>query len=470
MKPFLSWRQLWLIEAVRLKESQWGPIEDAVEVRRVRAAGGTLDERVLRRAELLAEREGWVSMQQRLVHLGRLSLGALMLLFVVLGAGVGIGALKAAEGRVNILFALVALLAVPTMSLLFWCGAFLMSAGSNAQPGFGLSRFWIWLCKRWVKGPDASLLITALIGFSSRQKLSRWALSAINHILWLLALSAAVVSVLALLAAKRYYFSWETTLLSADTFVKLVQGLGVLPGFIGFVTPSEFLIRQSDGLQWVALSAQVQWSSWLVGCVIVYGVLPRLLALIWCGLAYNKHYAQRHIEHQLQGLIELDERLMPKNEYVGIDAGAGADQVPVAEVKPIRPASTVSTLCVGIELAADQSWPPVVWPENWQDAGLVDSRDQRSQLLARLATHSFEHLVLCVDAEQTPDRGVVAWLAELATYSAYCTIYVINANRAAALTTTPSTEGRLEAWQYRLDQAGFKAVYVDFDLLLQDLI
>ena len=47
----------WLLEAVRLKESQWGPIEDAVEVRRTIAAGGSLEQRLLMRAQLLSQRE-----------------------------------------------------------------------------------------------------------------------------------------------------------------------------------------------------------------------------------------------------------------------------------------------------------------------------------------------------------------------------------------------------------------------------
>lgn len=468
MGAFLSWRRLWLIEAVRLKESQWGPIEDTVELRRAVAGGGRLDERVSLRAQLLAERAGWLDIQQRIFRILQLSLCVLAVLFVLVGIGAAVSALRTTDGSVNVFVALLTLLAVPTLSLLAWCVVFFVGGGKTSHQGLGLSRFWLWLSQRWIKGPDTGLLMTAFLGLSSRQKLSRWGLSAVNHALWLVAFLAALCSLFVLLSAKRYRFNWETTLLSAENFVSVVQGLGVIPGWFGFSTPAKDLILQSDGLQWVTASAQVQWSSWLVGCVVVYGMLPRILALAVCLFCFVKQYGQRHIEHHLQGLAELSQRLMPQKEYVGIDAEAGLDQVPQTAEKPLRPALNVSTLCVGVELPADQIWPPVAWPSSWQDAGLVDSREQRAQLLTLLASQSFEHVVLCVDAEQTPDRGVIAWLAELAAYSTYCSVYLVNTQ--AIKPERPSSADRLEAWQARLSAAGFIAVYTDFDQLIMDLL
>ena len=58
MKEHNDWQSYWLLEAVRLKESQWGPIEDSVEVRRVIAIGGGFEDRLLLRSMLLAQRSG----------------------------------------------------------------------------------------------------------------------------------------------------------------------------------------------------------------------------------------------------------------------------------------------------------------------------------------------------------------------------------------------------------------------------
>lgn len=467
MKKQNHWRQYWLLEAVRLKESQWGPIEDAVEVRRAVAAGGSFDERLLLRAQLLGQRAGWHEMQQRMLWALRLSFFAFSLLFVALGLGVAASALATVDGRVNILVALVALLGIPTLSFLLWMVS-LFLGGGNRGNGFGLGHTWLWLSQRLVKGPDQALLFNALFSFGSRQRLLRWSFSAVNHWLWLLALLSATFAVLALLAAKRYSFNWETTLLGADSFVALVQGLGVLPAYFGFLTPAETVIRQSDGIQLLPAAAQVQWSSWLVGCLVIYGILPRLLALAFSVFLFKKHQRHLVVDSNQLGLIELRQRLLPQTESVGIDAEAGADQV--AEVKTLeeRPSIHVATLVVGVELSAEQAWPPSLkMPTAWQDAGMVDSREQRAELLEKLSAGQFEHLLLCVDATQTPDRGVVAWLAELASYGKYCTVYLMNSSK-EELQSLPSTD-LLGAWFSRLDKAGFKAVYTDFDQLLTEL-
>lgn len=466
MQTQREWQQHWLLEAVRLKESQWGPIEDAVEVRRVIAAGGSFDDRLLLRAQLLGQRAGWPALQLRMLRALRLSLITLSVLFIAIGIGVAVGALATVDGRVNVLMALVALLGVPTLSLLLWLIS-LFFKGSSDNNGFGLSQIWLWLSQRIVKGPDQGLLFNALFSVGSRQGLLRWVFSAINHWLWLLALLSATLTVLALLATKRYSFNWETTLLSADSFVFFVQTLGVLPSYLGFSVPAETVIRQSDGLQLLPAAAQVQWSSWLVGCLIVYGVFPRLVVLGLSLLLCKQHQHRLRVDHNQLGLIELRHRLQPQAEPVGIDAVAGADQVPEAQVLDQRPSITAITVVIGVELPADHVWPPVVLPLTWQDAGLIDSRKQRAELLEQLSQRPFEHVVLCVNSAQTPDRGVVAWLAELATYGTYCTVYLMNAKK-EELQSLSSTD-LLEAWFARLRKAGFKAVYTDFDQLLSEL-
>ena len=460
------WFSHWQLEAVRLKESQWGPIEDSVEVRRVIAAGGDFEDRLLLRSQLLAQRADWVALQHRIVGGLRLSLIALSLLFLLIGAGVAASAFATQDGSVNVLLALVALLGAPTLSFIFWFASLFVRTTSSVSSGFGLSHLWLWLGQRVVKGPDQGLIFNALFSFASKQRLLRWVLGTVSHWLWLIALLSAVVTVLALLAAKRYSFNWETTLLSADSFVVLVQSLGFLPGLLGFVTPSAEVIRQSDGLQLLSSAAQVQWSSWLVGCLVVYGIVPRLIAGAFCWYRLQSTKAQLRIDTHQLGLMELRQRLVPATEYVGIDAKAGADQVPEAKTQAARPAVTVKTIFIGVELPADQLWPPAQMPENWVDAGLVDSREQRHALLAQLEQQSFEHIVLCADAEQTPDRGVVAWMAELATYGGYCSVYLLNMslNHLA----TPPLE-RLEAWHARLEKAGFTSVYTEFEQLLAAL-
>lgn len=451
----------WLLETVRLKESQWGPIEDAAEVRRVIADGGSLEQRLLQRSQLLSTRQGWTSKQQVMWRFMCWSFFGICLGFALLGIGAALGALTTTDGRVNVLWAGLALLALPSFSLVLWLVALLVNTNASKTSGFGISQIWLWLSQRVVKGPDQVLLFNGFLSFLNKQRLGPWVLSLVNHSAWLVGLSTMVGTLLLQLAAKRYSFNWETTLLGSDSFVLLVQSLGWLPSLIGFSVPSAEMIRLSDGLQSVPPEVQVQWSSWLMGCVVVYGLIPRFVALLFSLSVFRRRCAQVTVDVDQVGLIELRQRLMPVSEYVGIDATAGADQLTATKVQLHRPDLSVATLVIGVELSADQPWPPLpAWPAGWEDAGLVDSREQRAALLSRLAAHPYQHVVLCVDAAQTPDRGVIAWLAELATYSNYVSVCLLN---------TEGTMDRLQAWQLRLQKAGFEAVYIDMNALLFEL-
>lgn len=453
----------WQVEALRFKENQWGPVEDAAELRRAIAAGGSLEQRILHRAQGVAQRQGWPAVQQQIIKALMLSLGLLSVLFVFMGFGVAVGALGQVNGHVNVIFTLLAFLAFPTLTLLFWLFSFTVT--SSQQEGVGLSRIWVWISSRLVKGPDHVLLSQALLHLSQRQRLLRWVFSSIHHWLWLCALVTATLSVVVLLSTKRFIFNWETTLLEPDTFVVLVQWLGVIPSWLGFVTPSVEVIRQSDGLQTTSAAYQVQWSSWLLGCLVMYGIVPRLIALLFSLWMCRVRLGHFVIDASQAGLLEQKNRLMPQVEIIGIDADAPADKVAVKAKRLHRPTQMATTAVVGIELPPDIAWPPFVLPSQWLDMGIVDSRPQRQTLLNDLNKERVQHLVLCVDGTQTPDRGVIAWLVELASYTDFESIYLLQPSS----TSMEAFESRLPAWKQRLHQAGFKAIYIDDKQLIAEL-
>lgn len=456
-------RSYWLIEAVRLKESQWGPLEDTAETRKALASGTELHERMAIRAQLLAQRQGWLGVVQRLQHLLSLSGLALIVLFLLLGVAAGTGAL-AGSRQINVLAAFSTLLFVPTASLLVWLGALGLSrrGGGSTQ---GISGLGLKLTQRLSRGPDQALLLNALLSVLQRYGLLRWGTSSLNHAVWLVALVAALATVVVLLATQRYSFSWETTLLLPQTVVQLVQGLAWLPGGLGFSMPSAELINQSDGLHSLPASAQIYWSHWLVGSVVVYGIVPRVLALGYSVWRLRQAYKRMQLDSSLLGLIELKSRLMPTAAAIGIDAQAGADQVPQAISTDQRPSIDQSTLLVGIELPQDTPWPPVGLAAQWEDAGHVDDRAHRAQLLDRLSQQPYTHLVLVASATHTPDRGVIAWLGELASYAEHSSVLLLNTE----LNADGSLPSRLQAWQQRLHKAGFNTVYLHSKDLIDSL-
>lgn len=268
----------WLTEAVRLREEHAGPLEDQEANRRARQQGGDLAARIETRALWLAERDGMATALRHWKQGARLALLALMLLAVVSGAGLGLAALGDGQRPVNVFWALGSLLGLNLLLLLGWALGFFF----GGEQGAALGRLWLWLSERLARDAKAAQLAPALLVLLQRQRLNRWLLGLLVHGLWLLAMVAALGMLLALLATRRYGFVWETTLLAAEPFITLTQALGALPSLLGFAVPDEAMIRASGATLPSLDPARQAWASWLLGVVLVYGLLPRLALAALC--------------------------------------------------------------------------------------------------------------------------------------------------------------------------------------------
>lgn len=446
------WQQQTLIEAVRLRETLWGPVEDLSESRLARAAGGPFEQRVWRRALALARRDGLQLAWQQWWQAARWLLVLMAVVALVAGAGAAAGALGDGSRPVNVLLALGALLGLHLLTLLFWLFS-LAWTGKGVGGGSWAGDAWLWLSRRMVKG-QASLVPQAFAAVLARRRSQPWLFGMVSHGLWILALGSAVITLLLLLASRRYQFNWETTLLSPDAFVWLTERIGVLPSLLGFSMPDAQTIRISDGLHVLDAQAQAQWSGWLLGALVVYGVLPRVAALVWSVWQWSRHSAALCLDDSLPGLAELRPRLMPASEPTGVDVLASPDTV--AHIQPALDAALpADSVCmVGLELAPEQPWPPSFLSPDMQDLGRVDARAERLAILGRLQAAAPRRLLMVCDAGQTPDRGIVATLVEWAQLARQADVILMDSP------TAPVSPERRQSWHQRLGAAGFAAVQI----------
>lgn len=450
-----DFRQYWLAETIRLRESQWGPLQDSKETRRARALGNDFAQRLLLRARYLGQREGTDNLIHSWTNGSRLAFILLMALALLTGSAAALGALGDGTRQVNIILALTAMLGLHALTFLFWCAG---SAIPNTGSHTGLGDLWLWLTRKLARGPDAALVPRALVGLLARHKALRPLLGAVSHALWSTALIAMLLTLVALLSARRYTFNWETTLLSPDAFVGLTRGLGWLPSKLGFDIPSEAVIRASDGLQALPDYAQTLWSSWLIGCLVCYGLMPRMLALLATTFNTVVRMKKLSLDTRLPGYIELRDRLDPPSLPGGIDAPA-----PPAQSQSLRRDHPVYAsgdhALVGLELAPDQPWPPTTLTESVTDLGMIDDRLQRRLLLDALHAQPPVRLLIVCDARQTPDRGVIATIAELAA--------MVESTRVLILGAVDPAHGVLERrdqWVQQLQKAGFFSEDIEVDL------
>ncbi|MEK0361330.1 DUF2868 domain-containing protein [Pseudomonas sp. CBC3] len=434
--------RLWLTEAVRLREEHAGPLDDAEANRQARAQGGDLAELIERRALWLAHRDGLIEAQRHWRQGARLAGFALVLLALLTGAGLAWAALGDGHQPVNVFWALGSLLGLNLLTLLGWLLGFALAGDS----GGALGRLWLWLSEKLARDARAVQLAPALLAVLERRRLGRWLLGLGVHGLWLLAMSSALVTLLALLATRRYGFVWETTILGEGTFVGLTQALGALPSLLGFSVPDIDQIRASGALSNDLENARQHWAGWLVGVVLIYGLLPRLLLALFCLWRWRRGRAQLRLDLQLPAYRLLRERLQPPSERLGV-SDAAPNQLHAPSLGKQLNGSEGAVL-VAIELDQSRPWPPKL-PESVADAGVLDDREQRRRLLDQLTRFPPQRLGIACDPLRSPDRGTLALIGELSRCASETRVWLLQAPVGEALDSH-----RLEDWRQALDSLG----------------
>ena len=428
----------WQAEAVRVREAHWGPLEDRAAVQAALRGPADLPERILLRAAWLAEHD---TLHERLLQWASGGRWALFILWLAACfAGVGTAVAVLGQAQVNLALALLGLLGLHALTLLIWLISCLPGL---PEPTF-LSRAWLWLTQRLVRGPDSALAAQSLLSLLGRARAWKSTIGLISHGAWVAACLGALPTLLLLLSTRRYTFHWETTLLSPDAFIAFTRALGSLPGQVGFPAPDDAQIAASLGLQPVAAGVQADWSLWLVGCFLMWGLVPRLLALCGCILHVRRCLARLKVDPDLPGWLDLRDRLMPTHTRLGIDRPAP----PLAgAVGPEAPAVAGHQAAVlAYELGPDLPWPPDSLPADIANFGRCDSREDRARIRALLNTPP-AHLLFVCDARLTPDRGAAAWLDELRRSCPDL--------RALCLDGTPA---RLQAWHDILSQQAISRI------------
>lgn len=399
----------WQAETIRLQEAHARLLDDAQANRTARAQAHTLADRILWRAHVLAAASGLQRHLHQWWHSARWA--ALLLIGSAWLAGTGAAAtvLAQPDGRVNLALALTGLLGLHTVTYALWLLSRLPGLGS----GRGLAPLWLWLTRKLARSPDSLLAGQALVSMLGRARATQAALGLLSHAMWSAAFLGMLPTLILLLSTREMRFHWETTLLSPQAFVHLTQALGQVPHWLGFPLPDAAGIAASLGDPAASAAVQAEWSWWLIGCTLVWGLLPRLLALAACTLELFHRLAGLTVDPSLAGWVALRDVLTPTQERRGIDRpGRPAAQGPAAA--PVAPALAGTAAAIAHELGRDLPWPPPDLPASVTDLGRSDSRTERQRLRHALASPPAHLLVVC-DARLTPDRGTLHWLDELRT-------------------------------------------------------
>ena len=165
---------------------------------------------------------------------------------------------------------------------------------------------------------------------------------------------------------------------------------------------------------------EVLWSSLLIAAILLYGLLPRAVALAVSILLARRGVATTPLDFTQPYYAQLVARLAPVTRHTRVvDRGDGghAHLATVADLDHLPPPASPGQICLlGWEIDAPAGgWPPPGTPAHVQDLGRRDRRDDLTQVIGLLkeANTALARLAVVVDVRQTPDRGVTAALVAL---------------------------------------------------------
>ena len=314
---------------------------------------------------------------------------------------------------VNFFYVLVCLLGFHTLMLAGWLVMTLLNQGRQSPSWFASFVSPSYL----IRGKDD--VTQAAVDLYERQLQHsgmRWYLGRFSHQLWLATLTGMLFAIIFLLIVRQYSFSWESTLLSDQALITLTQVLGWLPSMVGFGVPDNAAIVQSRLVtDAMPLSVARQWASLLIGSLLMYGIVPRVIAWAFCAFMFRRKKMRLDIKlPYYQKILNFWQRhVVDADDFTEVAA-------------PIAPKATVSA---GKKLVALLEYPSE--QDNWwqkgldantddnseiENFGIVDDRDDMDRLTVYLKTHPVQ-VLLGIHSKALPDRGTLRKLDQIAAHA-----------------------------------------------------
>ncbi len=308
---------------------------------------------------------------------------------------------------VNFFYVLVCLLGFHTIMLVGWLVLTIINQSKHSTNWFASFVSPSYL----IRGKDdVTLAAVKLYEQQLQHSGMRWYLGRFSHQLWLATLTGMLFAIIFLLIVRQYSFSWESTLLSDQALITLTHVLGWLPSMVGFDVPNDAAIIQSrlvtDALP---LSIARQWAGLLIGSLLMYGIVPRALAWIFCALMFRRKKMRLDIKlPYYQKIINFWQRkVIDADDFVEV----------AAPIAPKAIMSSANKLVALLEYPTDNDlwWQASLMnnSESVEDFGIIDDRDDMARLTTYLTAHPVQ-VLLGIHQKALPDRGTLRKIDQIA--------------------------------------------------------
>ena len=338
-------------------------------------------------------------------------LGLIVISFIV-GLLVTPGSFLANEQKhINIYWLLLTLLGLHFINLIIWFMSLLwlnLKSTSNKHSLLleGLT-FFHHKVSQWLM-IDVQIS-KAFWHWQSSAKSQTWLASSLSHGAWLSYLCAGLLMTLLLLLTNQVSFIWETTLLSDSRFLALTQWLSAPLAWLGLDLPTQADILSSRIDQTLQSQATRQhWANFLLASLLVYGILPRLVLLIFCAGLYRISHMRRSRSPQEDIILNRYTQHETHQKRI-VDADQHA---------PLTSHFANNKQLSDCVIEENSLWGLYEWSDQIPDSlnkTHVHLVNDHSQQLAFCTLVEGKTSYLLVNNRLSPDRGTKRFLSDLAT-------------------------------------------------------
>ncbi len=337
---------------------------------------------------------------------------------------------------VNFFYVLVSVLGINWIMLLLWLGWLLMSKGQSAR------KHGAWFNPlSFIRSKD-TLTQAAVDVYEDylHQPDMRWYWGKLSHQFWLATLTGLFAGITLMLTIRQYTFNWQSTLLDSHMLAKLVGWLNWLPNKLGLPTIDAQTVAHNQTIGQIADARQ--WAILLMLSLLLYGIIPRILAWLVCRLRLSTKAPALPLELPYYQRLQ---RLWTPAQVV--DADTVRERIHSgARPNPVANAFAIAAVLESPQLAADQNWSRHALERDWFHWGNIDGRADLDRLQQEMNQHPVA-LLIGIRAHTVPERGTLRLLEQLARY-AQGGIWVQLLPEANAPT---DLSARQQQWQNALD-------------------
>ena len=335
-----------------------------------------------------------------------------LLLAVIAGAVTSAKALGNAGTQLNIFWVLGVLLGLSWLSLLLWLLTLLINSDQAGVVAPLFNKLLERLMPARPQPTPAQAASHTWLNHTFAGPSGRWRLGWVTHLLWTAYLLGGLVSLLLLFTTRQFDFVWESTLLDGASFVESTRLLASPLIYLGLPVPDaqQILASQIDTDGPDASLVRRSWALFLLGCLMLYGAVPRLVIAAICWLAELRVRARQRADFNHPYYVNLQREFWPRASTSRILDADTQSPSPSAAKTAIPAQLPKNVIWLGLELPQQFALPPAAKAQ----AGMINIQDAVSLARAQaLLSRSATPAALLVDGNKAADRGLQRLVMQL---------------------------------------------------------